>query len=145
MVSRSWFDTLKEDAEIKLTWDKMMKVRTFFSKSSDKAVLLPKKLPKDNPTRPWCGLADFFDAYMNSFDTISNIVADKIDAPTDRSLISKLASAFSEFSSIFKSMEAANNPTLHLVIISYVEINSFISNWPEKLYTFENNVRKCDF
>ena len=110
--------------------------------SSDKNSLLPKKLPNDNPTRPWCGLHSFFSAFVESYDHIIEHIPNGFDAPTNKNLIIKLQEAFSDFTPIFKNLEAANTPTLHLVILSYCKMISKIEKWPSRLDKFKNNIRK---
>ena len=82
---------------------------------------------------------------MSSFDEIQNILPERIDAPADKGLIEKLSNAFRDFDSIFKKMEAANVPTLHLVIVSYTKIVKFIEKWPMKLEKLKQNIKQCNY
>ena len=145
VISCAWNKTLEDDLEIKLTYEKMMKVRAYFKQSSDKESCLQTKLLSDNTTRPWCGLANFFSAYLSSFDGIEQIIPERIDAPSNKSLIKKISEAFTGLTPIFKAMEAANVPTLHLVIVSFVEIMRKIEKWPLKLENLKMNVKQCNF
>ena len=107
----------------------MLSVRAYFKRSSDKEHLLPKKLPNDSPTRPWCGLSQFFTAFYKSYDEIKNLLPEKIDMPSNKDLIKQIGDGLSQFTSVFKSLECASYPTLHLVVKRFSDMHKFIEKW----------------
>ena len=95
---------------------------------------LPRKLPNDSPTRMWTGLSAFFSALNDSFDAIAELFSERnVDAPTDKKLIETVSSALQKFDFAFKSMQAANYPTLHLAVINIAKLNKAIENFPNKM------------
>ena len=131
--------------EINLIYKKMIIVRNYLKKSSDKESILPIKLPNATPTRPWIGLSNFFSAFLKSFETINQVFSDKVDCPTDKLLIETYSNCFSEFNLIFKTLESAKLPTTHLVIINYLKMRIQISKWPKKVNIFKRNIEKSNF
>lgn len=123
----------------------MLTIRAYFKRSSDKENSLPSKLPNDCPTRPWCGLCDFFSAFFNSYSKIKDLIPDKIDMPPNLDLIKIIADALEEFKIIFKKLEAASSPTVHLVAICFRDIHKFLENWPRQLEDLKNYIKQGNF
>lgn len=145
IISNSWNEFLSSDIEAKLTYSKMVKVRGYFKKSSDKEKLLPLKLPSESQTRPWCGLSKFFQAFEGSYMTICDVVPDTVDVPSNFNLIKLISKHLAEFDSIFRTMEVANVPSLHLVIKHYSDLIKLLKGWPRQLESFKNSLLKSKF
>ena len=137
IVSDTWQNLLDTDPEIKLLWEKMIAVRKSVKMSNDLGAKLPVKLPNDAPTRFWVGLSAFFQAFYASFDEIAILFAERnIEAPTNKRLIAVLSDTLSRFDFVFKGMQAANIPTLHLSILNMAKINSICQDLPPRMQNF---------
>ena len=123
----------------------MLTIRGYFKGSNDKENSLPSKLPNDSPTRPWCGLSDFFNAFFKSYNQIKELIPDKIDMPTNSDLIKMIADAFKQFEIIFKKLEAASSPTMHLVTICFRDIHKFLEGWPRQLEDLKEYIKQSNY
>ena len=85
----------------------------------------------------------FFSAFVKSFDAIKNIIPESLDMPGDKTYIMKISECLQDFSIIFKKLEAADAPTIHLVLKSYKDIFAFMKKWPRQCDEFEKPLKKC--
>ena len=119
----------------------MLNVRQAIKMSNDIGSRLPKKLPNDSPTRFWIGLSSFFGAFLESFDEIINIFATKsVDPPTDEPLIKLIFETIQKFNFVFKGMQAAKIPTLHLAIINFAKIISICTGIQGRMAVFGHHL-----
>lgn len=123
----------------------MNTIRTYLKKLNDKESKIPFKLPNAIPTRPWCGLANFFLAFTKSYDSIKEVIPSSIDMPSDKKLIEIVSCSLNDFSPIFESFEAASKPTLHLVIKNYKEIHKLMNKWERQVESFKVHLKKSIF
>ena len=144
-ISSAWELTLDEDPEIKILYTKMLKVRSFFHKSANKESLLPYKLPNDSPTRPWCGLSQFFCSFVKSYAEIKEIsLESNFDVPTDFELIKLLSNFFEIFEKPFKIMQASTSTTIHLVTLCAVEMFNEIDKISDRLMSLKINIKQSN-
>lgn len=143
-IIRSWNSYIENDLEAQLLYKKMLNVRTFFKKSADKESKLPKKIPNDSPTRPWCGLSAFFSAFDQSFDKMCDFVP-ITEMPSNRILLNLLSKHLQEFTEIFKALECANKPSIHRVLLDYKKIMKNLKEWPDLLDFLRQTLKKSNF
>ena len=67
IVKDSWTIFIEQDFEIGLMFQRMMDVRRSIHHSVGLESQLPKKLPKDSPTRYWTGLSELFQSFFGIF------------------------------------------------------------------------------
>ena len=123
----------------------MNAIRTYLKKSSDIESKIPAKMPNENPTRSWCGYSDFFTAFLKSFDRLQEIIPGHLDMPSDKNFVQKISFCLQDFSEIFKKLEVANKPTIHLVLKLYKEMFSFMDKWPRQADEFKKPLKKCNY
>ena len=98
IINDSWNFTLSKDAEIRLTYDKMIAVR---------------RVLNDVPTRAWLSLSNFFEAFISSYDKIHELFEERyVTPPTDKRLVKEISDAIKSLDFVFKTMEKANQPIL---------------------------------
>lgn len=146
-IEKSWSKTLEESPEIKELYDQMKKVQHYFHLSSNKENMLPYKIPSGCITRPWTGLSRFFSAFTKSYDKILEIIFEFSDImpPTNKRLLLALNDAFQSIRPIITMLEASNQPTLHLVLLSYLKLRKIVSCWPPIIYAFKSKIDQCLF
>lgn len=143
-VDSAWTESL-DDIELKLVYRKMLEIRAHLHKSANKSSQLPKKLPNDSPTRPWCGLYQLFDAFDSSYQVISELIAGtKIRMPTDRQLIKDIGKFFKIFDKPFKVLQSTKTTTSYLVCIEAVKMVKKINELPERLEVLKTSALKCN-
>lgn len=144
-ITCAWNEVL-EDPEIKLVYQKMLDVRAFVHKSSNKGSQLTKRLPNDTPTRPWCGLSQFFIAFDASYDDLTRITEDsKVTMPTDRPLIREILKFFTIFDKPFESLQSTKNTSIYMVIIQIAAIFRKLNKLPDRLNVIKTAITKCIF
>lgn len=142
-VECAWNNAL-EDPEFKLVYQKMLEVRAYIHRSANKSSKLPKKLPNDSPTRPWCGLSKLFEAFDSSYEILSELTQEtKVTMPTDRPLIKQIGTFFQIFDQPFKSLQSTKKTTSYMVCTKVVTIAKKISELPQRLEVLKDLSLKC--
>ena len=141
IINDSWNSTLSKDAEIRLTYDKMLAVRRVLHQSSNLESQIPRKLPNDVPTRAWLSLSNFFEAFISSYDKIHELFEERdVTPPTDKRLVKEISDAFKSLDFVFKTMEEANRPTLHLVLVNLSKVPRVMDSWPGRMSILRNEI-----
>ena len=145
VVQKSWGEFLENNIECKLTYNRMTAIRSFLKRSNDTESKLPVKMPNENPTRSWCGYSDFFTSFVKSYEKIGEIIPDHLDMPADKNFVDKISACLQDFADIFKKLEAAKTPTIHLVLKSCKDMFLFMDKWPRQAEEFRKPLKKCIF
>lgn len=143
-ITKSWSEFIENDLEAQVLYKKMLNVRAFFKRSSDKEKMLPKKLPNDSPTRPWCGLSAFFIAFAQSYDKMSTLISSN-EMPSNKNLLTTLSIHLQDFTKVFKALECAKMPTIHQVLLKYKDLIKKINEWPQELEILQKSIKKCNY